>query len=238
MGLLYRWGSGRYAPITTEMSAKSEHTGWYALKVFYRRTAAIEKTLNEAGCETYIPRVMVEKIEGGVKYAATPYVSSLLFVRCTESFLVDFKKAHDTDFLYYIDLATKRPGRIRDAEFDNFKKRTEREKSGIAEYAKASVIKTLLPILDNIERSNSADSESPDYIKGIELIIKQFGELANNLGIEEVGAAGEKFDPNYHDAVMHIEDEQFGENEIAEVLQKGYKLGDTVIRPAMVKVAN
>lgn len=124
------------------------------------------------------------------------------------------------------------------AEFDNFKKRTEREKSGIAEYAKASVIKTLLPILDNIERSNSADSESPDYIKGIELIIKQFGELANNLGIEEVGAAGEKFDPNYHDAVMHIEDEQFGENEIAEVLQKGYKLGDTVIRPAMVKVAN
>lgn len=124
MGLLYRWGSGRYAPITTEMSAKSEHTGWYALKVFYRRTAAIEKTLNEAGCETYIPRVMVEKIEGGVKYAATPYVSSLLFVRCTESFLVDFKKAHDTDFLYYIDLATKRPGRIRDAEFDNFKAAT------------------------------------------------------------------------------------------------------------------
>ncbi|MCR5548106.1 MAG: transcriptional regulator [Bacteroidales bacterium] len=111
-------------PNTTKMLAKSEQRGWYALKVFYRSTAAIEKTLNEAGCETYIPRVVVEEIEGGVKYAATPYVSSLLFVRCTESFLVDFKNTHDTDFLYYIDLATKRPGRIRDAEFDNFKAAT------------------------------------------------------------------------------------------------------------------
>lgn len=124
------------------------------------------------------------------------------------------------------------------AEFDNYKKRTEREKSGVAEFAKASVIKTLLPILDNIERAGSADRESPDYIKGIELIIKQFGELADNLGITVIGAVGEKFDPNFHDAVMHVEDEAFGENEIADVLQKGYKLGDTVIRPAMVKVAN
>ena len=124
------------------------------------------------------------------------------------------------------------------AEFDNYKKRTDREKSGVAEFAKVSVIKTLLPILDNIERAASADRESPDYIKGVELIIKQFGELADNLGITEIGAVGEKFDPNFHDAVMHIEDEEFGENEIADVLQKGYKLGDTVIRPAMVKVAN
>lgn len=124
------------------------------------------------------------------------------------------------------------------AEFDNFKKRTEREKSSIAEYAKSSVVKTLLPILDNIERASAADKESPDYIKGIEMIIKQFSELADNLGITEIGCKGEKFDPNFHDAVMHIEDENFGENEIADVLQKGYKLGDTVIRPAMVKVAN
>ena len=124
------------------------------------------------------------------------------------------------------------------AEFDNYKKRTEREKSGVAEFAKAGIIKQLLPILDNIDRAATADKESADYIKGIELIVKQFEALAGNLGIEEVAAVGDNFDPNFHEAVMHIEDETLGENVIADVLQKGYKLGDTVIRPAMVKVAN
>ncbi len=124
------------------------------------------------------------------------------------------------------------------AEFDNFKKRTEREKQGVAEYAKASLIKKLLPVVDNIDRANGADKDSPDYIKGIEMIVKQFNSLADTLEIETIGEIGDAFDPNFHEAVMHIEDENFGENEIAEVLQKGYKLGDTVIRPAMVKVAN
>lgn len=124
------------------------------------------------------------------------------------------------------------------AEYDNFKKRTEREKSGIAEFAKASVIKQLLPILDNINRAEQADRQSEDYIKGIELIIKQFEGLSSALGIVEIAAVGDKFDPNLHEAVMHIEDENLGENEISAVLQKGYKIGDTVIRPAMVTVAN
>lgn len=124
------------------------------------------------------------------------------------------------------------------AEFDNFKKRTEREKSGVAEYARAGIIKQLLPILDNIDRAAAADRESPDYIKGIELIIKQFEGLSEKLGIEEIAKQGDTFDPNLHEAVMHIEDEALGENVIAEVLQKGYKTGDTIIRHAMVKVAN
>ena len=124
------------------------------------------------------------------------------------------------------------------AEFDNFKKRTERERLTVAEYAKAGIIKQLLPILDNIDRASTADKESGDYLKGIELIIKQFEALAGNLGIEEVAKVGDTFDPNFHEAVMHIEDEALGENVIADVLQKGYKLGDTVIRAAMVKVAN
>ena len=124
------------------------------------------------------------------------------------------------------------------AEFDNYKKRTEREKSGVAEFAKVGIIKQLLPILDNIDRAAASDKESADYIKGIELIVKQFEALGTNLGIVEVAAAGDSFDPNFHEAVMHVEDETLGENVIAEVLQKGYKLGDTVIRPAMVKVAN
>ncbi len=124
------------------------------------------------------------------------------------------------------------------AEFDNYKKRTEREKAGVAEYAKAGLIKQLLPILDNIDRAAAADKDSPDYLKGIEMIVKQFESMAGNLHIEEIAKKGDPFDPNVHEAVMHIEDETLGENVIAEVLQKGYKIGDTVIRAAMVKVAN
>ena len=124
------------------------------------------------------------------------------------------------------------------AEFDNYKKRTDRERAGIAEYAKCEVIKKLLPILDNIDRAAAVDASGDDYIKGIEMIVKQFTDLSAALGIEEIGAPGDGFDPNLHEAVMHVEDESFGENTVAQVLQKGYRLGDTVIRAAMVKVAN
>lgn len=124
------------------------------------------------------------------------------------------------------------------AEFDNFKKRTERERASIAEFAKAGLIKQLLPILDNIDRAATADHDSADYIKGIEMIVKQFEAIVSNLNIEEIAKEGDTFDPNFHEAVMHIEDDTLGENVIAEVLQKGFKIGDTVIRPAMVKVAN
>ena len=124
------------------------------------------------------------------------------------------------------------------AEFDNFKKRTEREKAYVAEFAKAGIIKQLLPILDNIDRASSVENDSADYIKGIELIVKQFQGISGNLGIEEIAKEGDQFDPNFHEAVMHIEDETLGENVIVEVLQKGYKIGDSVIRAAMVKVAN
>ncbi|MBP3706166.1 MAG: nucleotide exchange factor GrpE [Clostridia bacterium] len=124
------------------------------------------------------------------------------------------------------------------AEFDNYKKRTDREKAGISEFAKASVVKKLLPIIDNIDRAKAADKESADYLKGIEMIVKQFSSIVETLEISEIAKPGDIFDPNLHEAVMHIEDETQGENVIVEVLQKGYKLGDTVIRAAMVKVAN
>ena len=125
------------------------------------------------------------------------------------------------------------------AEFDNFKKRTERERLSVAEYAKANVIKELLPILDNIGRASALeDKQSPEYIKGIELIVKQFEGLSEKLGISLIANVGDTFDPNLHEAVMHVEDENLGENVIAQVLQQGYKIGDTVIRPAMVSVAN
>ena len=137
------------------------------------------------------------------------------------------------------ELAAKEDQLMRTAaEFDNFKKRTERERASIAEFAKAGLIKQLLPILDNIDRAATADHGSADYIKGIEMIVKQFQGIAANLGIVEIASAGDTFNPELHEAVMHIEDENLAENVIAEVLQKGYKIGDTVIRHAMVKVAN
>ncbi len=124
------------------------------------------------------------------------------------------------------------------AEFDNFKKRTEREKLTVAEFAKAGIIKQLLPILDNIERAATVEKDTPDYIKGIEMIVKQFEGIAESVGIVELAKVGDTFNPELHEAVMHIEDENLGENVIAAVLQKGYKIGDTVIRAAMVQVAN
>lgn len=137
------------------------------------------------------------------------------------------------------ELCTKNDQLMRTAaEFDNFKKRTEREKASVAEFAKAGLIKQLLPILDNIDRAAAADKDTPDYIKGIEMIVKQFEAIVTNLNIEEIAKEGDTFDPNFHEAVMHVEDETLGENVIAQVLQKGYKIGDTVIRAAMVKVAN
>ena len=124
------------------------------------------------------------------------------------------------------------------AEFDNYKKRTEREKLSVAEYAKANVMKTLLPILDNADRAATFEAGPEQYNKGIEMIVKELGTLAEKLGLREIGTVGEAFNPEIHEAIMHIEDENFGENTVAEVLQKGYKFGDTVVRPAMVQVAN
>ncbi len=124
------------------------------------------------------------------------------------------------------------------AEFDNYKKRTQKERLMVAEYSKSEVVKQLLPVFDNIDRAGTPNLESNDYIKGIEMIIKQFCALPEKLAIVETAKVGDTFDPNLHEAVMHITDETLGENVIAEVLQKGYKTGDTVIRVAMVKVAN
>ena len=124
------------------------------------------------------------------------------------------------------------------AEFDNFKKRTEREKLTVAEYAKAQVMKNLLPILDNADRAAEYEHGTEQFNKGIEMIVKQLGDLSSKLGLVELGTVGEEFNPEIHEAIMHIEDETLGENVVSAVMQKGYKFGDTVVRPAMVQVAN
>ena len=124
------------------------------------------------------------------------------------------------------------------AEFDNFKKRTERERLQLTEHVKATTVKPLLAVLDNIERAKGGDEQASEYTKGLELIIKQLTAAVEQMGLKAIEAEGKPFDPNMHDAVMHIDDENYGENMVAEVLQTGYMMGETVVRPAMVKVAN
>ncbi len=124
------------------------------------------------------------------------------------------------------------------AEFDNFKRRTEKEKADISAFVKVEVLKQLLPVADNIGRAKSSDPESSEYVKGLEMIIKQLSTSLERIGLKEIEAEGKPFDPNFHEAVMHVEDDSLPENTVAQVLQTGYMIGDTVIRPAMVSVAN
>lgn len=138
------------------------------------------------------------------------------------------------------ELAAAKEAHIRTlAEYDNYRKRTAKEKEGIYADAKADCMKSLLGVLDNFDRALSVDnSDFESYKKGVEMIYTNFCEILKNLGVEAFGEKGEAFDPNFHNGVMHIEDDSLGENVIAEVFSKGYKLGDRVLRPAMVQVAN
>ncbi|MBR0348305.1 MAG: nucleotide exchange factor GrpE [Clostridia bacterium] len=125
------------------------------------------------------------------------------------------------------------------AEYDNFRKRSQREKEALYAECKASVINVLLPVADNFDRIfANPDGTLEDYKKGVEMTFKQFSDVFKSLGIEPFGEVGEEFDPNIHNAVMHTEDDSVGENTITTVIVKGYKLGDKIIRPAMVAVAN
>ena len=126
------------------------------------------------------------------------------------------------------------------AEFDNFRKRTEKEKEQSFSNGAASVVEKLLPIIDNFERAIASRKEDTDaaYADGVEMIYKQFNTVLEGLGIKAIEAVGKEFDPSLHNAVMHIDDENYGENEVVEELQKGYTYGDTVLRQSMVKVAN
>lgn len=123
------------------------------------------------------------------------------------------------------------------AEYDNFRRRSAKERENIYFDAKSDTLKNILPILDNMERA-TAFSEADKILEGMNLILKSFNENFAKMDVKEIEALGKTFDPNIHYAVMHIEDENFGENEVVEVLQKGYICGEKVIRYAMVKVAN
>ena len=124
------------------------------------------------------------------------------------------------------------------AEFDNYKKRVERERGEMALFIKAQTLKALLPAVDNLNRAINAEAEDDNYVKGVQMSVKGMMDALPAMGLEEINPAGEQFDPSAHEAVMHVEDGEVGENTVVEVLQPGYHIKDMVIRPAMVKVAN
>jgi len=128
------------------------------------------------------------------------------------------------------------------AEFDNFRKRTMKEKATMYDDGVRDTVEKLLSVVDNLERAVAAQEgkaeENDSFLKGVQMILKQFQEILHGLGVEEIKALGEKFDPNLHAAVAHEDDENYGENEIILEMLKGYQYKDKVIRHSMVKVAN
>ena len=127
------------------------------------------------------------------------------------------------------------------AEFENFRKRTEKEKSSMYEMGARDIIERILPVVDNFERGLASipeEAKATPFADGMEKIYKQFQKTLEEAGVKAIEAVGQEFDPNFHNAVMHIEDENFGENVIAEEFQKGYLYRDSVVRHSMVKVAN
>ncbi len=127
------------------------------------------------------------------------------------------------------------------AEFDNFRKRTEKEKSQMYEVGAKDIIEKILPVVDNFERGLAAvaeeDKEHP-FMQGMDKVYKQLMTTLDEIGVKPIEAVGQEFNPDFHNAVMHVEDENFGENIIAEEFQKGYTYRDSVVRHSMVKVAN
>ena len=141
----------------------------------------------------------------------------------------NYKEKYEHEHDAYLRLA---------AEYDNFRKRSQKEKDASYGSGKADTIAKLLPVYDNLERAMNQETSDAAYKKGVELTMQGLIKIFTDLGVEVYGETGDGFDPNLHNAVMHIESEELGENTIAQVFQKGFKTGEKVIRFAMVQVAN
>ena len=124
------------------------------------------------------------------------------------------------------------------AEYDNFRKRSAREREGLYQDAAANTVAAMLPVLDNLERALQTETADEAYKKGVEITVRQFYECLEKLKVKEIPAQGEQFDPAFHNAVMHVEQEGVDDNTVVEVFQKGFEMNGRVIRHAMVKVAN
>ncbi len=151
----------------------------------------------------------------------------------TETTIVENEKVDKAE----LDEANDRYKRLF-AEFENYKKRSQKEKEGIYGMITGDVVSTMLPIMDNLEKAAIAKTEDKNYQDGVNLVVKQFSDALKRLGLEEIETIGKRFDPEFHEAVSHIEDSEKGEQEIVQEYRKGYKIGNKVIRHSMVIVAN
>lgn len=124
------------------------------------------------------------------------------------------------------------------AEFDNFKKRSSKERELLYKSLLADIVTSVLPVVDNLEKAALAPTEDENYKQGVEMVLKQLMDTLSSLGVEAIKTVGETFNPEYHEAVSSVEDENLGEKEIKEEFRKGYKIGEKVIRHSMVVVAN
>ena len=124
------------------------------------------------------------------------------------------------------------------ADYDNFRKRTLKEKEQSYSMGKSDAVEKLLPVYDNLERAVNQSTEDEAYKKGVEMTMTQLVSILNGLGVEIFGNVGDTFDPNLHNAILHTEDAEVAENTITQVFQKGFKMGDKIVRFAMVQVAN
>ena len=174
--------------------------------------AEMEKEVNE----TPVEEVIVETVEETTETVEAPE---------TDPWEEKYNAEHDA----HLRLA---------AEYDNFRKRTLKEKESSYGNGKADAVAKMLPIYDNLERALNQPTEDAAYKKGVELTMTELVKILNGLGVEIFGNVGDTFDPNLHNAVMHIDSDELEENTLSQVFQKGFKIGDKVVRFAMVQVAN
>ena len=171
----------------------------------------------------------VEKIQEEVPVEEAPVEEASKAEAPKESELEKAQKALAQEHDQYLRLA---------AEYDNFRKRSRKEKEALYTDVKAETTAKFLPVFDDLERALANETADEAYKKGVELIMTELRKIMTGLGVEEFGEKGDPFDPNAHNAVMHIESEELGENVIAQVFQKGFRIGEKVIRHAVVQVAN
>ena len=174
-----------------------------------------------------VEEVPVEETKAQTEHQAAPQQEAAADPLLEE--LEKLRKQMDEKEEQYLRLA---------AEYDNFRKRSQKEKDGIYQGAKSDAVAAFLPVYDNLERALKQETADEAYKKGVEMTMTGLKEILSKLGVEEIPALGETFDPALHNAVMHVEDENAGENTVVDVFQAGFKLGEKVIRFAMVKVAN
>lgn len=186
----------------------------------------LEETLNELELENTDEETKEEK----KKSKKSGDASLKKELEETKKALEEAKKALEDSNAKYLTML---------AEYDNFRKRSATEKERTYTDARADALSHILPVIDNLERAATyGDGNAENVAKGLEMTLRSFGEVMERLGVKEIESLGKTFDPELHNAVFHVDDESYGEQEIVEVLQKGYTIGDKVLRYAMVKVAN